>query len=99
MLGTQRKRGTIYRAPPPEVLARAKTDDARSVLAGGLRGRGFLFARGHRDDDVFSLLAVGFRNAKDEFVLVDAELRGFTDGKQRRVLIVFRADAIDDVVG
>src|ERR1700757_1899788 len=55
-------------------------------------------ARRHRNHNVFTLLAVGFGHAQEHSVFVDAELRRFAHGEKRRMLVVFRPDAIDQTV-
>src|SRR5690242_807205 len=76
-----------------------KSKKIHGLLAGGLRGRVLVFARRHGDDDVLVLFVVDFGHSEDELVLVDAELCHFADGQQYGMLVVFRADAIDNVVG
>src|SRR5579863_8505627 len=83
--GTQLKvtgLSALSRKPNLDKLAacRAPTGKERCaelVFAGGLFRSSVLVARGHGDDDILALLAVGFRDTQDELVFVDAELRGF----------------------
>src|SRR5207302_1453828 len=49
-----------------------------------------VFPRGHGDNDVFAFLVIGFGHFEYQFVLVQTELCGFTDGQQRRMFVVFR---------
>src|SRR6266487_1304425 len=89
----QAKRVTI--SSPFKTQLKTLTQHKTLVLVGGLRWGFCLFARGHGDDDVFALFAVRFWHAQDQLVLADAELRGFSDGQQHRMLFVFRTDAIN----
>jgi len=52
----------------------------------------------HGDNDVFAFFVVEFGDTQDELVLAEAELRGFADGQQDGVFIVFRTNAINDVL-
>src|SRR5579859_1935558 len=66
-------------------------------LAGGSRFNR-VRARRHGNHDVRSLLAVRFRNAQEHLILMDAELGGLANREQCGVLVVFRADAVDQAI-
>ena len=87
----KKKGGTTCRAP-------SQSDHQLLAIAGGLWGRVFVLARGHGNDEVLVFFAVGFRDAKKQFVLMNAELRDLADGQQRWMLFVRGPDAIDHVV-
>src|SRR5258708_13535472 len=51
-------------------------------------------SRRHGEHDVLSFLAICFRNAQQQLVLVNAKFGSLADRKKRRVLVIFRPDSV-----
>ena len=58
-----------------------------------------IVARRHGNDKIFAFLVFDFGDAKNHFVLVNAKFRGFPDGQENGMLIVFWPNAVNDAVG
>jgi len=71
-------------------------------MAGGIFHRpdiGHIRARNYGDNQVLTLFYIGFGDAKNHFVLVNAKFRGFPHRQENGMLVIFRTNAVDHAVG